>query len=99
MRFSSPRLLLSVLPALLLVAVATSVTWGDNGLLQRHQLDAQLQTSQSELVRLERDNERILREIKAMENDPVVLERIVADELGWGTEGATLVRFAEPSGE
>ena len=95
MKLNSPRLLLSVLPALLLAAVGTSVIWGDNGVIVRHQLDAQLDASHSELARLERANEVALRELKLMESDPVVLERMVADELGWGREDAVLVRFSE----
>ena len=69
--------------------------WGDNGVIVRHQLDAQLDASHSELARLERANEVALRELKLMESDPVVLERMVADELGWGREDAVLVRFSE----
>ncbi|MCB9674599.1 MAG: hypothetical protein H6737_05740 [Alphaproteobacteria bacterium] len=99
MRIQSPRLLLTVLPALLLAAVAASVIWGDNGLLVRHQLDAQLRDAQADLAHLERANERSLRDLRMMESDPVVLERLVADELNWGREDAILVRFSEPGAQ
>jgi cell division protein FtsB len=91
------RLLLSVLPALLLLAVAASVIWGDNGLLVRHQLHGQLTEAQAELAELDRANERTLRELRQMDADPVLVERRVADELGWGHEDAILVRFEEPA--
>ncbi|MEZ4318858.1 MAG: septum formation initiator family protein [Myxococcota bacterium] len=94
----SPRLLLTVLPALLLAAVAASAIWGDNGLLVRHQLDAQLDDAQAELAQLERENERALRDLKMLDSDPIVLERLVADELSWGRDDATLIRFDEPTG-
>ncbi len=89
------RLLLSVLPALLLLTVAASVIWGDNGLLVRHQLRAQLADAQGELAQLDRSNERSLRELRQMDADPVSIERRVADELGWGREDALLVRFED----
>lgn len=93
MRTSLRRLVLSVIPAALLAVLASSVVWGENGLLVRHQLDGQVRDAQIELSRLDRENERLLRELRAMEHDPVVRERLVADELGWGHPDATLVRF------
>lgn len=84
---------MTILPAALLAAVASTVIWGENGLLVRHQLVAQHQEAQLELARLDRANERLLRDLRAMERDPVVLERLVADELHWGRPGDVLVRF------
>lgn len=93
MRTLSRRLLFAVLPALVLAAAASSVVWGDNGLLVRHQIEGQAQDAQRELARLDRENERLLKDLRSMDQDPIVRERLVADELQWGRPDAVLVRF------
>ncbi len=87
------RVLLSMLPALVIMAVAVSAVWGDNGLLARLGLQVELGTANSELAAMGRHNERLLRELHSMELDPVVRERMVAEELGWGREDARIYRF------
>lgn len=87
------RVLLAVIPALLIGAVVVSAIWGDNGLLARYQLQVELESNQAELAALDRENQRLLRELSLIERDPVVVERILADELHWGREGAVLYRF------
>lgn len=90
---SAKRLAFVLLPAALLVGLTASAIWGDNGLLARHVLQQRLESSQAELARLNRDNERLLLELNAMERDPVVVERMIADEIGWAPEGAVVVKF------
>jgi cell division protein FtsB len=88
-----PRLLLAVVPALVIGAVAVSTLWGENGLYARHDLQAELVDAHAELGKIERENQRMLRELRMLERDPVVIERAVADELQWAREGTTLYRF------
>lgn len=95
-RHLSRRLLLSFLPALVLLAAASAVIWGENGLLVRHAVEGQAREAQRELARLDRENEALLRDLRAMDRDPVVRERMVADELQWGRRDAVLVRFEAP---
>jgi len=73
--------------------LAFSAIWGQSGLVQRHRLKVQLQTASAELATLERENQRLLRELQLMEEDSVVMERMVAEELGWAAPGATIYRF------
>lgn len=87
------RLLLVLLPAAVLAGFGATAIWGENGLLVRHTLAQQIEASQSELGRLNKENERLLLELNAMERDPVVIERMVADEIGWAQEGAVVVKF------
>jgi hypothetical protein len=89
------RLLLSLLPTVVLVGVAVSVIWGDSGLLVRGRLQQRLERANDEVAGLERDNQRILHVLAAMDRDPVVVERMVAEELGWAREGATVYRFED----
>jgi cell division protein FtsB len=88
--------LLSLLPALVLVSIAVSAVWGDGGLLARHELKARLERDKASLAALERANQRLVSELVWLEKDPVLLERAVAEELGWAREGTTLYRFEDP---
>lgn len=90
------RLLLSVVPAAVLVVIAASAIWGDSGLLVRHDLAARLHDANEQFADLDRENQRIVHELVSMEQDPVVLERVVAEELGWARDGAVVYRFEEP---
>lgn len=87
------RLIFNVLPAVLIIGSFVYVVWGDNGVLVRHQLSQQLDQAQDDLARLDGENRRLLRDMRAMHEDPVVVERLVADELGWGRDGDVIVRF------
>lgn len=87
------RILLAVLPALVIGAVVVTAIWGDNGLLRRDELAAELKSANAELSAIQKENQRLLRELHLLEEDPVAAERAVADELGWATEGTTLYRF------
>ncbi len=89
------RALLALLPALILVSVAVSAVWGDNGLLARAALRADLAKANAELASVERDNEHLLRELHRMDEDPLVRERMVAEELGWGRAEARIYRFED----
>ena len=90
---SAKRLAFVLLPAAVLVGLTATAIWGENGLLARHALQERLEGSQGELARLNRANERLLLELNAMERDPVVVERMIADEIGWAAEGAVVVKF------
>ena len=77
---------------MILSALAASAVWGESGLLARRLLADQLEHSNAELAAIDRENQRLLRQLRLMEQDPAVLERLVAEELGWAREGTTLSR-------
>jgi len=87
------RLLLTLIPAFVLGLVVLSTVWGENGLTAQAALHAQLADANAQLASVERENQRLLHELDLMEKDPVVLERMVADELEWAREDATIYRF------
>jgi len=87
------RVLLALLPALVIASLAASAIWGESGLLVRHQLRGRLASANDDLAAVERENQRLLRDLRLMEQDVVLLERLVAEELGWGREGTTIYRF------
>ena len=92
-RTTLQRVLLALLPAMILASIAASAVWGESGLLARHVLRGRLDRAGGDLTALDRENQRLLRDLSVMEEDPVVLERIIAEELGWAREGTTLYRF------
>lgn len=89
------RIVLALLPALVLGGIAATAVWGENGLVARHKLRAEVRDANAELARVERENQKLLRELTNADSDPVLLERMVAEELGWGRADATLYRFEE----
>lgn len=89
------RLVLTGLPTILILGLGLSVIWGDEGLWARHSLRQELEEASSDLAALERENQRLLRDLVRMEQDPLTLERMVAEELGWGHDDATIYRFDE----
>lgn len=70
-----------------------STIWGDHGLLRRMELRQELRDDHRALAELQRDNARLYRELKLMERDPVVVERLVAEELQWAREGTVIYTF------
>lgn len=90
------RVVLALLPAALLCAIAASAVWGENGLIERHRLRGDLREANAALADVERENQRLMRDLGTGQRDPVAQERLVAEELGWGRPDATLYRFDTP---
>lgn len=94
--FSHPlarRAVFVLIPATMLVTLMVSTVWGEYGVLRRHELRSELAAANQDLAATERENQRLLHDLVRMEKDPVVLERMVAEELGWGQSDAVIVRF------
>ena len=89
------RLLLALLPTVLILSVAVSTVWGDNGLKRRHELRRELRHKTTELATIERENQRMLRQLDLMAEDPIVLERMVVEELGWARPGTVVYTFEQ----
>jgi len=89
------RFALAVLPALIIGSVALFAVWGDNGLFARHRLAQEMRQANAELAALERQNQALVRELHVADQDPMVLERMVAEELGWAREGSVIYRFED----
>jgi len=91
-----------LLPVLILssalLGLAASAIWGDNGLVDWYRLRRHAEAERAEWGRLERENERMIYELNLLEEDPINLERMVADELGWARQGAVIHRFDDGPG-
>lgn len=94
-----PRLrhfVLTIVPALIALVVVGFALFGDHGLFRRHELRRQLAEMQSEVIRLERENLLLQREIKLVRERPEAIRRAAAEELLVAPRGSTIYRFSEP---
>ncbi len=89
------RLVMAAVPAALIVAAGVSAIWGPHGVLQGERLRQQKAEVDVKLAQLTLMNQGLLREIRLLDRDQVVLERAVADELGWAKPGTKLYRFKD----
>ncbi len=87
------RVLYAVLPLVLIGSVVASTVLGEHGLIARHRLRGRLAAAHEQLAAIERENQRLIYELKGMDRDPVVLERAIAEELTWGQANAVIYRF------
>ena len=67
-------------------------------MVARHALRADVRSANADLARIELENQRLMRDLAVGERDPVVLERMVAEELGWAQRDATIYRFTDQTG-
>ena len=95
MRVGMQRLLFSILPALILVALGTAIVFGHNGLMNQWNLQSEMRAANVELAGVERENHALLREIRLMERDEIVVERVLAEQLDWAREGSVIYRFVD----
>ena len=90
------RFVLVLLPVTVLLSVVLSTIWGHNGFLTRYQLRQELAHANSQLAIIERSNQRYVRQLKLMEKDPLILERMVAEELARGRTDTVIFQFVDP---
>jgi cell division protein FtsB len=79
----------------MLMSVVLSTIWGHNGFITRYQLRQELVQANNQLANIERSNQRFLRQLKLMEKDPLILERMVAEELTRGRTDTVIFQFIE----
>jgi cell division protein FtsB len=89
------RVVMTIIPALILMSVAASTIWGSNGLRARGHLRRELTAANERLAAVDLENARLIRELAMLESDPYTLERAVAEEISYGRPGTTIYRFDE----
>ncbi len=95
MRVGMQRLLFSVLPAFVLLGLGTAIVFGHNGLVSQWNLRSEMGKANEKLASVDRENHALLREIRLMERDEVVVERVIAEQLDWAREGSVIYRFVD----
>lgn len=89
------RLLLTLLPAGVVVALIHATIMGDSGLVRRHRMQADLERAHRKLAAVESDNARIEREVRQLRTDETTVRRAAAEELLLVPPGSVVYRFDE----
>lgn len=87
-----------LVPATIIIGLATYTVVGPGGFLDLMSLRRQASETRQHWASLEKENDHLLLEVQQMQTDPIHLERMVADELGLAREGATLYYFDDEDG-
>jgi hypothetical protein len=92
-------------PGVLLGTVVYSMIWGNNGIIARNELRQLAVESEQEKSAIDLKNQYLIRQIELMGSDhaldgsgsvgvdPVIIERLAAEELHWGKPGTVLYTF------
>jgi len=89
------RLLWNVVPVALVIGALWMALVGDEGLLKRHELKHQLVVLHDRTKRTETDNETLRRHIRALRNEPAVVQRASAETMLTAMPGSTIYRFKD----
>ncbi len=90
------RLVWNVLPTVVVLGILYLAVWGDNGLVRRGELSADLVKAERRLETIRRENASLEREVARLADDPITQRRAAAEELLLVPAHSTLYRF--PSG-
>lgn len=88
-----PRILWNILPLGLIVLVVGYTVFGEEGLLNRHQLKQQLYAAQAQADTLESHNASLRIRIQDLREDPDAIKRVAAERLLIAEPGSTIYRF------
>ena len=86
-------LLVTGVPAVLVVVLLYLAVFGQSGLVRRHRLMVDLENVERRLKENESENARLLREIRQLKEDAPTMERAAAEELLLVPPGSTIYRF------
>ncbi len=88
------RLLWNILPGALVVVLIYLAVFGENGILRRHRMVAELEAAERRLAEVEVVNARLEREIAQLRGNDRAMARVAAEELLLVPPGSTVYRFA-----
>lgn len=89
------RLLLTLLPAGLVLGLIHATIMGDNGLLRRQGMRADLERAHRKLASVQAENARVEREVRQLRVDETTVRRAAAEELLLVPAGSVVYRFEE----
>ena len=92
------RVLARVIPSTVLIGVVVWTLVGPNGLRDLYTLSEHANEARDRWANLEKANTRLLLDLQRLEQDPINLERLAADQLGLVRPGTTLYAFDERDG-
>ncbi|MDP2309305.1 MAG: septum formation initiator family protein [Pseudomonadota bacterium] len=87
------RLLLTLIPAGVVLALIHTTILGDSGLVRRHRMQIDLERAHRNLDRVHGENARIEREVRQLRSDETTVRRAAAEELLLVPPGSVVYRF------
>lgn len=87
------RILLTLVPAGVVVALIHATILGDNGLVRRHRMQVDLERAQRKLAAVQEENARLEREVRQLQTDETTIRRAIGEELRLVPDGSVLYRF------
>ena len=85
---------------MLLVAgalVVGGVAVGANGTMRVWQMQRELATLEQEIVRLRAQTQTLTQTVERLRNDPLYIEKLAREDLGYVREGETVLKFPSQS--
>lgn len=89
------KIVFTAIPAAAMIALTMFIIWGNKGLVRQMELKQELSEANAELAEIQRQNQRMLRKLNAMQSDSRVMERVAGEELNMGVSGARIIRFTD----
>ncbi|MFN7143741.1 MAG: FtsB family cell division protein [Myxococcota bacterium] len=87
------RILLTLVPAGVVVALIHATILGDNGLVRRHRMQVDLERAQRKLAVVQEENARLEREVRQLQSDETTIRRAIGEELRLVPAGSVIYRF------
>ena len=91
-----PRIAVGVF-GLLTVGMLLLAIFDPHGALAVHKQRAKLSQVSAEVAALEQENERLKKEIEALQHDPAMIERIAREQLGLVKPGEVVLKSSAPT--
>ncbi len=82
--------------ALLIVGLLLHATFGANGMVVYRQKRAEMQALQSEVDRLEKENNRYVDQIRSLKSDPAAIEKEAREQLRYARPGEVVLVAPDP---
>jgi cell division protein FtsB len=79
----------------LIVALLVHDVFGTHGFLAMRRTKQQIQQVQTDLARLNRENQQLADEVKELKSDPHKIESIARDELGLAKPGEVIIKIPQ----
>ena len=90
------REILMMAGALFAVYLILSFLFGDMGLFRSLRMKETHRRLQQEIHTLQQENDRLRQQIEVLKHDPVAMERLARERLGYARDGEIVYRFQEP---
>jgi cell division protein FtsB len=76
---------------------AVSLALGGNGMIRVWAMQRELAALEAEIVRLRTQTQTLAQTVERLRNDPLYIEKLAREDLGYVRQGETVLKFPSPS--